>query len=69
MPAGPVRMDALADELINPKGSETEKKRILRGGCFKCPPQYCRCANRYSALPEHENTNIGFRVMVTKNKS
>ena len=53
-------------EQIDPKGSKIGQKRILRGGCFKCPPQYCRCANRYSALPEHKNINIGFRVIATK---
>lgn len=53
-------------EQTYPAGPEIGQKKILRGGCFKCPPQYCRCANRYSALPDHKNANIGFRLIAAK---
>lgn len=48
---------------IDPLGPETGEKRILRGGCFKCQPPYCRSANRYSGLPDLRSANIGFRLV------
>ncbi|HDS85643.1 MAG TPA: formylglycine-generating enzyme family protein [Phycisphaerales bacterium] len=48
---------------IDPLGPDMETKRIMRGGCFKCPPPYYRSANRYSGLPDHRSTNIGFRLV------
>lgn len=42
------------------------EKRILRGGCYKCPPPYCRSANRYSAPPDRRGSNFGFRIVLTR---
>ena len=39
-------------EQSDPSGPSSGDKRILRGDCFKCPPPYCRSANRYSAPPD-----------------
>lgn len=39
------------------------EKRILRGGCFKHPPPYCRAANRYAASPDRAAPNFGFRMV------
>ncbi len=50
----------------SPTGAAGGEKKILRGGCFKCPPQFCRSANRYSALPDNKNTNIGFRLVAIR---
>ncbi len=52
-----------AEDAIDPVGPACGERRILRGGCFKCPPPYCRSANRYAAPPEHPAPNFGFRVV------
>ncbi len=54
----------LSGEQRNPAGPSSGDKRILRGGCFKCPPQYCRSANRYSAFPDRRGHNFGFRLVL-----
>jgi DNA-binding transcriptional ArsR family regulator len=51
-------------EQTDPTGPPSGDKRILRGGCFKCPPPYCRSANRYSAPPHRRGRNFGFRVVL-----
>jgi len=51
-------------EQTDPSGPPSGDKRILRGGCFKCPPPYCRSANRYSAPPDRRSLNFGFRVVL-----
>ncbi len=50
------------EEQRDPTGPPDGTKRILRGGCFKCPPLYCRAANRYSAPPDRRAPNFGFRL-------
>lgn len=52
------------DEQTDPSGPSSGDKRILRGGCFKCPPPYCRSANRYSAPQDRRSRNLGFRVVL-----
>ena len=51
-------------EQTDPPGPPSGDKRILRGGCFTCPPPYCRSANRYSASPDRRSSNFGFRVVL-----
>lgn len=51
-------------EQTDPSGPPSGDKRILRGGCFKCPPPYCRSANRYSAPPDRRGRNFSFRVVL-----
>ena len=51
-------------EQKDPSGPPSGDKRILRGGCFKCPPPYCRSANRYSAPSDRRGRNFGFRVVL-----
>ncbi|MDD4870808.1 MAG: formylglycine-generating enzyme family protein [Kiritimatiellae bacterium] len=58
-----------SNEQTDPDGPLNGEKRILRGGCFKCPPPYCRSANRYSALPDDRAQNFGFRVVWIKSKN
>lgn len=52
------------DELTEPAGPPSGEKKILRGGCFMCPPAYCRSANRYSASSERRGSNFGFRAVL-----
>lgn len=52
-----------AEDAADPVGPARGEKRILRGGCFKCPPPYCRAANRYAAPPNRTAPNFGFRVV------
>ena len=54
-----------AEDVTDPVGPALGEKRILRGGCYKCPPPYCRSANRYAAPPERAAPNFGFRVVWT----
>lgn len=51
-------------EQTDPSGPPSGDKKILRGGCFTCPPPYCRSANRYSAPPDRRSGNFGFRVVL-----
>ena len=53
-------------DVTDPRGPSAGQNRILRGGCFKCPPPYCRSANRYGAPPDRRNANIGFRVVAER---
>ena len=52
-----------AEDATDPVGAAQGEKRILRGGCFKCQPPYCRAANRYAAPPNRTAPNFGFRVV------
>ena len=54
------------DDVVDPRGPSVGQNRSLRGGCFKCPPRYCRSANRYSTLPERRSPNIGFRLVAER---
>ena len=52
-----------AKDATDPVGPPAGEKRVLRGGCFKCPAPYCRSANRYAAPPDRQAPNFGFRVV------
>lgn len=56
------------DDAIDPRGPSLGQNRVLRGGCFKCPPPYCRSANRYSAPPDRRSPSIGFRLVAERMK-
>lgn len=43
--------------------------RVVRGGAWGFPSQYCRSASRSYCLPEYRFSFIGFRIAVTVNKS
>jgi len=53
-------------DVVDPRCLSVGQKRVVRGGCFRCPPPYCRSANRYSALPERRSPNIGFRLVAER---
>jgi len=56
------------DDVVDPRGVSVGQNRVLRGGCFKCPPPYCRSANRYSAPPDRRSPSIGFRPVAERMK-
>jgi len=46
----------------NPGGPDTGSDRVLRGGSWLNPPQYCRSADRNWDPPSGRGSNLGFRV-------
>jgi formylglycine-generating enzyme required for sulfatase activity len=50
------------NEVVDPKGPEDGKGRVMRGGCFYEPPGSCRSASRTWADPEASFRSFGFRL-------
>jgi formylglycine-generating enzyme required for sulfatase activity len=50
----------------DPKGPESGKYRILRGGGWHWPSIGLRSANRYYHLPSYSYSNMGFRIAQDK---
>jgi formylglycine-generating enzyme required for sulfatase activity len=48
----------------DPFNSSKSDARVLRGGSWDGPPQYCRAASRYWFAPGNRNDSLGFRVAV-----
>jgi formylglycine-generating enzyme required for sulfatase activity len=53
----------LSRPLVNPKGPSTGSVRILRGGSWLSPSQYCRNIYRNHAAPDYRMNDVGFRVL------
>lgn len=53
-------------DVVDPRCLSGGQNRVLRGGCFRCPPLYCRSANRYGAPPDRRSPNIGFRLVAER---
>jgi formylglycine-generating enzyme required for sulfatase activity len=51
-------------DVVDPPGPNRGDARVLRGGCFNRPPQFCRAAQRYSRDPKSA-VDSGFRVAFT----
>lgn len=50
---------------VDPRGPDTGRTRIMRGGSFLCHDSYCnryRVAARSSNTPDSSASNIGFRI-------
>ena len=48
--------------LINPMGSDTGQRRVLRGGSWYYDASYCRVSRRNYRTPSGRNDHIGFRL-------
>jgi formylglycine-generating enzyme required for sulfatase activity len=48
--------------VVDPKGPDDGRGRVMRGGCFYAVPRECRSASRTSADPEASFRSFGFRV-------
>jgi formylglycine-generating enzyme required for sulfatase activity len=49
----------------SPKGPETGKLKVLKGGAMDAQPQFNRSSYRYRLVPEYISYNIGFRIART----
>lgn len=47
----------------DPRGPETGRKRVIRGGSYRDPARYLRCADRDAHLPDEATPWIGFRIV------
>ena len=50
----------------NPKGPESGKYRVRRGGSWANFTKYIRSATRYRGRPDHKHHIMGFRIAFTK---
>ncbi len=48
----------------DPKGPQTGKQKIARGGCWLSTGRSCRAAMRHKFTPETSHYGIGFRVLL-----
>jgi RNA polymerase sigma factor (sigma-70 family) len=50
------------NQVVDPKGPNDGKGRVMRGGCYYEPPRFCRSAYRTWADPEATFRSFGFRL-------
>jgi len=50
----------------NPKGPQSGRDRVIRGGCWLNSPNYLRCAYRFGLNPSLRENDIGFRVVMER---
>jgi formylglycine-generating enzyme required for sulfatase activity len=50
------------DQVPAPNQPTGTSHRVLRGGSYWSPPQFCRAANRFVHLPSYRYGNIGLRL-------
>jgi formylglycine-generating enzyme required for sulfatase activity len=53
-----------ADVVTDPKGPETGKHRVMRGGSWNYRPALCRSATRYWDAPQERSSRRGFRLVL-----
>ena len=56
-----------ADEATDPKGPETGRRKVRRGGGWSSIARRCRCADRAGVAPDCTSALIGFRVVAVRN--
>jgi len=49
----------------NPKGSDMEINRVIRGGCYLNSQFYMRCSYRLGVSPDSNEKDIGFRLAIS----
>ena len=49
----------------DPAGPSSGSYRVLRGGCWSLPAQYCRTAIRYNSRPAIRDSCLGFRLVLS----
>jgi formylglycine-generating enzyme required for sulfatase activity len=54
---------AAKDTQTDPRGPETGKERVFRGGCWLSTGRACRAANRNKLPPTETHYGVGFRVV------
>jgi formylglycine-generating enzyme required for sulfatase activity len=52
---------------VNPKGPESGKGRVLRGGGWNSKSQYCRVSFRHCTSPSNRSFDVGFRLALVAN--
>jgi iron(II)-dependent oxidoreductase len=50
---------------INPKGPETGKNKVVRGGSWNSPRHFLRASDRTARSPELQYSDVGFRCAVS----
>jgi formylglycine-generating enzyme len=54
--------DYSKQDVVDPQGPNAGTGRVVRGGSWACPPEWCRSAFRIGDEPGVVGTNLGFRV-------
>jgi formylglycine-generating enzyme required for sulfatase activity len=54
--------DYPTSSVTDPKGADTGKYRVFRGGSWGSNPRYCRSAFRNGNTPDYRNIDLGFRL-------
>ena len=52
--------------VTNPAGPRSGSSRVVRGGGWNAPAEYCRSANRDWKLPGYRSDRLGFRLLRTE---
>lgn len=55
-----------AGDVTDPKGPETGRRRVRRGGGWSSTAMRCRCADRIGVSPDCASALIGFRVVAVR---
>ena len=51
---------------VDPRGPETGRYRVVRGGCWDSTNDECRCAARQKRTPSHRDNRCGFRLVFAR---
>ena len=57
--------DYPTSSVTNPKGADTDKYRVFRGGSWGCAPYLCRSASRGGFTSDFRFRSLGFRLALT----
>ena len=52
------------NDIKDPRGPQSGKSRVVRGGSWSYRTAYCRAASRYGDAPGDRDYHVGFRVCV-----
>jgi len=53
------------NSVVDPRGPDHGKEKVIRGGSWFDNSRYCRAAMRMRTVPSNRRDNIGFRVALT----